>query len=180
MTLRFVTGNDGKVREATALLEAPIEQVDYDYAEPQAARLEPIAIAGAVEAHEHVPGDDPVIVEDAGLFIDALAGFPGPYAAFVEDTLGIERVAELVADTTDRSAHFESVVAYADGKSVRTFTGRVDGDIVRPRGTGGFGYDPIFEVDGRTFAERSTAEKNRLSHRARALEAFVDWYEGGD
>lgn len=176
MTLRFVTGNAGKVNEVEALLDTPVEQVDFAYVEPQASTLEPIAIAGAVESHTHLGGNDPLIVEDSGLFIEALRGFPGPYSAFVESTLGIERVWSLAESETDRSARFESVVAFTDGRRVETFTGAVEGTIVSPRGTGGFGYDPIFEVEGRTLAERTTAEKNELSHRARALESFATWY----
>ncbi|MFW6448409.1 MAG: RdgB/HAM1 family non-canonical purine NTP pyrophosphatase [Halobacteriota archaeon] len=180
MTLRFVTGNEGKVREVEALLDAPVEQVAFDYVEPQTETLEAIAISGAVEAFAHLPGESPVIVEDSGLFIETLDGFPGPYSAFVEGTLGIERVWHLVETEVDRSARFESVVGFADGRSVHTFVGRVAGSIVAPRGTGGFGYDPIFEVDGRTFAERSIEDKNALSHRARAFEAFARWYADYD
>lgn len=176
MTLRFVTGNPGKVEEVRALLAEPVERVDFDYVEVQAPTLEPIAIAGAVESHAHLEDDAPLVVEDSGLFVRALSGFPGPYSAFVESTLGIERVWELVQAESDRRARFESVVAFTDGRTVRTFSGRVEGEIVAPRGSGGFGYDPIFEVEGRTLAERTTAEKNRHSHRARAFEAFAAWY----
>ncbi|MFP4590671.1 MAG: RdgB/HAM1 family non-canonical purine NTP pyrophosphatase [Halobacteriales archaeon] len=180
MTLRFVTGNEGKVREVEALLDERVEQVAFDYVEPQADRLEAVAVSGAAEAFAHLPGDDPVVVEDSGLFVEALGGFPGPYSAFVEATLGIERVWRLAEAERDRSARFESVVGFADGRSVRTFAGRVEGTIVAPRGTGGFGYDPIFEVDGRTLAERTTDEKNALSHRGRAVEAFAEWYADYD
>jgi XTP/dITP diphosphohydrolase len=58
---------------------------------------------------------------------------------------------------------------------VETFAGRVDGEIVAPRGEGGFGFDPIFEYDGKTLAEMGTAEKNAISHRGRALERFASW-----
>lgn len=176
MTIRFVTGNEHKVAEARERLSVPVEAIAYDYVEIQADDLEAIAAAGATEAYDAVEGTDPVIVEDSGLFIDALDGFPGPYSAYVEDTLGIERVWRLGAAESDRSAAFTSVVAYADGQQTKTFAGTVAGTLVAPRGSGGFGYDPIFEVDGRTLAERTTAEKNALSHRGRALDAFADWW----
>jgi XTP/dITP diphosphohydrolase len=197
--LRFVTGNEGKVREARAYLDAPVSQFDVDYTEVQSDDLATIAARGAREAYAHAA--EPVIVDDAGLFIDALAGFPGPYSAFVEGTLGIERVYELATREDDHSAAFRTVIAYCDGSDFETppervdhgadeharyegvdapvalFEGRVDGDIVAPRGDGGFGYDPIFEHEGKTLAEMTTAEKNAISHRGRALESFASWFE---
>ena len=178
MSIRFVTGNEGKVAEAREYFSGieSVEQLTYDYVEIQSASLEAIAARGAREAYETLGGDDPVFVEDSGLFVEALGGFPGPYSAYVEDTVGIEGVYRLVADEDDRRAHFRSVIAYADADGVETFTGSVGGTIVTPRGEGGFGYDPIFEYNGETFAELDTEAKNAVSHRGRALEAFADWY----
>jgi XTP/dITP diphosphohydrolase len=175
--LRFVTSNPGKAAEAQSHLEQPVEAVDYDYTEIQAAELAPIAERGAREAYDALPGSEPVLVDDAGLFLDALDGFPGPYSSYVEDRLGIDRVSSLVADESDAGAAFRTVLAYCDGDVVRTFEGAVTGRIVAPRGDGGFGYDPIFEHEGRTFAELSTEEKNAVSHRGRALEAFGAWLD---
>lgn len=207
----FVTTNAGKVTEAQEYLDDPVEQVAFDYPERQAADLATVAAHGARTAYRHVGG--PVIVDDSGLTIDALDGFPGPYSSYVEDTLGIERVWNLVADEDDRSAAFRGVIAYCDGDPfeatpepvdtdrrgddidaterasattdeqvaddeqlpVRIFEGVVPGTIVEPRGEGGFGYDPVFEFDGQTFAEMSTAEKNTISHRGRALAKFAEW-----
>jgi XTP/dITP diphosphohydrolase len=174
--LRFATTNADKVAEARDHLAAVTEvtQFDYDYVEIQAADLADIATHGAAEAFEAGEGE-PVIVDDTGLFIRGLGGFPGPYAAYVEDTLGIERVWELATDLDDRRAAFRSVIGYADGESVETFEGSVQGTLVAPRGEGGFGYDPIFEHDGTTLAEMTMAEKNTISHRARALSKLADW-----
>ena len=207
----FVTTNAGKVTEAQEYLDDPVEQVAFDYPERQADDLATVAAHGARTAYRHVGG--PVIVDDSGLTIDALDGFPGPYSSYVEDTLGIERVWNLVADEDDRSAAFRGVIAYCDGDPfeatpepvdtdrrgddidaterasattdeqvadneqlpVRIFEGVVPGTIVEPRGEGGFGYDPVFEFDGRTFAELSTVEKNTISHRGRALAKFAEW-----
>ncbi|WP_290813027.1 RdgB/HAM1 family non-canonical purine NTP pyrophosphatase [Halovivax sp.] len=181
MPVRFVTGNEGKVREAReyfADVEA-VEQIQYDYAEIQHDSLAEIATRGVREAYAAIGDDIPVFVEDSELAIEALGGFPGPYSAYVEDTLGIERVWELVADEERRRARFRSVIAYASGDpadpDVETFTGSVAGTIVAPRGEGGFGYDPIFEYNGTTMAELSTEEKNAISHRGRALEKFAEW-----
>jgi XTP/dITP diphosphohydrolase len=182
MTIRFVTGNEGKVAEAREYLEGVgevVEQVAFDYTEIQSDSLAEVAAHGAREVCEAVGG--PVIVEDSGLFVDALDGFPGPYSAYVEHTVGVERVWRLVEPEADHRARFRSLVAYADAGGeggpprVETFEGAVRGRIVAPRGEGGFGYDPIFEHDDTTLAEMSTAEKNAISHRGRALATFVDW-----
>jgi XTP/dITP diphosphohydrolase len=197
--LRYVTTNAGKVREARARLPA-VEQLDYDYPEVQADDLGPIAAHGARAAHRHA--DAPVLVDDAGLFVDGFDGFPGPYSAYVEETVGVERVGRLCArELDDRAAAFRCVLGYCDGSDfdgvggadaprvdegppdeppVALFAGVVEGRIVAPRGSGGFGYDPVFEPAdaSATFAELSPAEKNDLSHRGRALDAFAAWYDG--
>jgi XTP/dITP diphosphohydrolase len=174
--LRFVTTNPGKVREAREYLPREVEQFAYDYAEIQSDDLAAIAARGAREAAEEV--GEPVFVEDSGLFVDALSGFPGPYSSFVYDTLGIARVADIARREDDRTARFRSAIAHCDGETVETFEGSVVGRIVAPRGDGGFGYDPIFEHDGETFAEMDTGEKNAVSHRGRALATFADWLAG--
>jgi len=172
--IRFVTGNEGKVQEAREYLDRPVEQVPYDYTEIQ-GDIEEVARHGARETFAESESDEPVLVDDTGLFVEALDGFPGAYSSFVEDTLGIERIPKLVEDEVNRRAAFRTVLVYYDGETAETFEGSVRGRIVDPRGEGGFGYDPVFEHDGRTFAEMSTAEKNAISHRGRALERFADW-----
>ncbi|EMA35843.1 non-canonical purine NTP pyrophosphatase [Halococcus hamelinensis] len=206
--LRYVTTNEGKVREARAYIDC--DPLDYDYTEVQAPDLGTIAAHGAREAYTHA--DEPVIVDDAGLFVDSLDGFPGPYSAYVEDTLGVERVRRLATNQEDEDgsgednrAAFRCVLAYCDGGSfdaspdpvdrddralaaaagdesseglpVKLFEGVVRGRIVPARGDGGFGYDPIFEHDGTTFAEMGTEEKNAVSHRGRALASFGEWLD---
>jgi XTP/dITP diphosphohydrolase len=216
----FVTTNSGKLQEAQAYLDAPVEQLDYDYTEIQAGEIATVAANGARSAYRYA--DEPVIVDDSGLTIAAFDGFPGPYSSYVEQRVGIERVARLARQETDRSAAFRGVVAYCDGAGfeatpepidrqrrgqdtaaderaratteaqvaegteverappVKLFDGVVPGTIVEPRGEGGFGYDPIFEHDGQTFAEMDTEEKNAVSHRGRALAEFAEWYESAD
>ncbi|WP_277554904.1 non-canonical purine NTP pyrophosphatase [Halobaculum limi] len=208
--LRYVTTNAGKVREAREYLGDAVTQLNFDYTEVQAADLAPIAAYGAREAYRHA--DEPVLVDDAGLFVYGFDGFPGPYSAFVEDTLGVEAVRRLVtSELDDTSAEFRCVLAYCDGEAfdaspdpvdrddrvaaaaagpdageegaeadalpVKLFEGVVRGDIVEARGDGGFGYDPIFEYDGSTFAEMGPDEKNAISHRGRALEKFGEWFQ---
>ncbi|ELZ19386.1 Ham1 family protein [Haloterrigena salina JCM 13891] len=182
MAFRFVTGNEGKVREARDYLAdlEPVDQIDYDYTEVQSDSLAEIAAHGAREAFEELGSDEPVLVDDAGLFVDALEGFPGPYSAYVEDTVGVERLWRLASEEENRRARFKTVLAYADEDGTETFKGTVAGTLVAPRGEGGFGYDPIFEYNGQTMAEMSTEEKNAISHRGRALAEFAEWYAGRD
>ncbi|MFA0822078.1 MAG: XTP/dITP diphosphatase [Methanomethylovorans sp.] len=174
----FVTGNKGKFSEAKSILAAKqieLLQNTGGYPELQEDDLEPIASFGAKWAAEKL--QIPVMVDDSGLFINALNGFPGPYSAFVENKMGNKKVLKLMEDEEDRTAVFKSVIGYCEpGKEAIVFTGTVEGTIsFEERGTGGFGYDPIFEYNGRTFAEMGDEEKNKLSHRRRALDKFFEW-----
>lgn len=176
----FVTGNAGKFREVKAMMEERgIEAIQNKdgYPELQEDDLEPIAAYGAKLVAEKLKM--PVMVDDSGIFITVLNGFPGPYSAFVEDNLGNLRVLKLMEDETDRRAQFKSVIGYCEpGEEPVTFTGIVEGQIAyEERGTGGFGYDPIFEYEGQTFGEIGDEEKNKISHRRRALDKFLEWLD---
>ncbi len=118
----------------------------------------------------------PAIADDTGLEVEALGGepgvhtarFAGPHATYDEN---VAQVLEVMEGVSDRMARFRTVVAlvFPDGVEV-VAEGSVDGVITRSRrGSDGFGYDPVFEVEGRTLAEMTAEEKNQLSHRARAI-----------
>jgi len=124
--LRFVTTNEGKVREAREYLDDEVKQLDFDYPEIQSDDLATVAAHGARAAYRHA--EEPVIVDDAGLFIDAFDGFPGPYSAYVEDTVGVERVRRLTSHEDDRSAAFRGVIAYCDGEGFDASPEPVDRD----------------------------------------------------
>lgn len=175
--ITVVTTNKGKAAEIAAFFAgiAEIEAVSLDLTEPQAETLEEISRAKAEQAYAQL--HRPLIVDDTGLFIEALNGFPGPFAAYVQKTIGNAGILSLMQNCTNRTAWFSTVIAYADASGVKVFSGRVDGTIAAaPRGSAGFGYDPIFAVGEKTLAEMEIAEKNRVSHRARALEVFKAWY----
>lgn len=126
-------------------------------------------------AYDHI--HSPVIVDDTSFSIDALNGFPGPYAAYVLRTIGNSGILKIMEGMTDRNAHFTTVISFMDERGIQDFYGTIHGRIVtEPRGKGGFGYDPIFETEGRTLAELMPHEKNSISHRALALTAFRDWF----
>ncbi len=170
----FVTGNKGKFEEAQAIL-GEVVQKNIGYTEIQADGLEEVAIFGMKEVVERLDG--PVMIEDAGMFVEGLNGFPGVYSAYVSDTVGNEGILRLMGGMEDRKAVFRSVLGYAEpGSDPVLFEGELRGEITQePRGTGGFGYDPIFEVGGRTIAEMSLEEKNEISHRAVAIRALEEW-----
>lgn len=176
----FVTSNPGKAREAAEILGEDVERVDYDYAEIQSDSLVEIAAEGARDAYDEL--GEPCFVDDSGLFVESVDGFPGPYSSYVYSTLGVEGLLRAIEGIEDRSARFDCAVAYHDGENVHTFEGTVRGCVTHEqRGEGGFGYDPVFRVEedgkGRTFAEMDPEEKNDVSHRRRAFEAFADWYQ---
>jgi XTP/dITP diphosphohydrolase len=178
----FVTSNPGKAREAAEILGEEVERTDYDYAEIQSDSLVEIAVEGVREAYDEL--GEPCFVDDSGLFVESLDGFPGPYSSYVYSTLGVEGVLRALNGFDDRDARFDCAVAYNDGNEVHTFEGSVTGRITQePRGDGGFGYDPVFEIaegdERRTFAEMPPEEKNAVSHRRRAFESFADWYQQG-
>ena len=121
----------------------------------------------------------PVLVEDDGLFIHGLKGFPGPYSSFVFKSIGNNGILKLLSDSRKREACFLSIVVYNDGTELKRFFGKTEGKIsLQPSGRG-WGYDPIFvplDCD-LTFGE-SRAVKMRYSHRAKAISSFVNWYLG--
>lgn len=172
----FVTSNEGKFREAKEIANAygvEIEWMKREYLEPQGNDLEEIARLSAELLAKEIK--EPFFLEDSGLFIKALNGFPGPYSSFVFKTIGNEGILKLMSDVEEREAYFLAVIAFWDGKEVKTFKGRVDGRIAHEmRGDKGFGFDPIFEYNGKTFAEMGD-EKNRVSHRRKALENFFSY-----
>ncbi len=177
-TLYFITGNEGKVielQEKLKPLKYNILQKDLGYPEIQADTLEEVATYGL--NHVKASFSKPFILEDAGLFITALKGFPGVYSKFVYYTIGLDGILQLMNQHKNRHAIFRSVYGYYDGKdNVHLFSGECPGVITQEkRGSHGFGYDPIFVPNGdvRTFAELTITEKNLVSHRGRALDQLI-------
>lgn len=175
--LAVVTSNPHKASEVVAFFEGTleVEHVKLECPEFRDVDVGEIARGKAKFAWEQL--GRPLIVDDTAFSVKALGGFPGPYAAYVLDTIGYQGILRLLEGIEDRGAFFETAIAYADREGIRIFRGRIDGVITRsPRGREGFGYDPVFEAGGKTLAELSLEEKSRVSHRARALEAFGAWW----
>jgi XTP/dITP diphosphohydrolase len=169
-----ILGAEFEVRDLASAPEfAPVEETGLTFAEN--------AILKAVAISKQFPAL--VVADDSGLEVDALRGAPGVYSARYAGARAsdAENVAKLLdelarCDADARGARFRCALALArEGKVLGIFEGVVEGTIVRtPRGSAGFGYDPVFQPAGltQTFAEISPSEKNRISHRARAIQSF--------
>lgn len=184
-TLVLATHNRGKRAEMAALVQPfGIMAVTADtlgLAEPEEnapdfignARIKALAAALAAKL--------PALADDSGFCVAALDGAPGIYSARWagsdrDFSAAMARVAQELGNNADRRAHFICALTLAwPDRHVETFIGRVDGSVAwPPRGTNGFGYDPMFQPDGSalTFGEMTAEEKQPLSHRARAF-AFL-------
>lgn len=190
--LFFATNNKHKFVEAKAFIESKVprfqlQQLKGDFPELQADSLEEVARFKILNAAKTCKGN--VFIEDAGLFIPALDGFPGVYSAHVKKMLDCEGILKLLVDKPsekDRSAYFKacSCLYLKNENKMKIFNGRIDGSIApEERGTRGFGFDPIFipaEPEGNklTFAEMETREKINVSHRTRALKKITAYLKG--
>jgi XTP/dITP diphosphohydrolase len=177
MKITMVTSNAGKAAEVAAFFSGSLE-VDHVALEIPEHRSNDIAeISREKVRYAYSQLNTPLIVDDTGFFIDALEDFPGPYAAYVLNSIGNAGILKLMDGISDRNARFTTGIAYADEYGIEVFTGTLEGKIALcPRGNNGFGYDPIFEIGEKTLAECSIEEKSRISHRARALSSFHDWF----
>ena len=180
MKIYFLSKNEHKLREIRSFLEPygfEVEIMFEDKVEIQSDNLVEI-VRKAVEfigRRKYA-----FFAEDAGLFIDHLNGFPGPYSSYVYKTIGIDGILKLMLGVKNRKATFRSAIAlfHPELDEIKVFEGHVEGVIsMEKRGAGGFGFDPIFIPRGesRTFAEMSLEEKNRYSHRARAVKKMLDF-----
>ena len=190
MRVHFVTSNQNKVTEASGILSPlgfVIERLLIggqapDLVEPQAEEIEEIAKYKLEQAVSLTMGtefeNEAVLVEDSGLFIDSLSGFPGPYSSFVKETIGLPGILSLMSGVTDRGAEFRAVAAVSFQGNILTSTGICRGVISENKsGDSGFGYDPIFipdEANGRTCAQLSSHEKSAISHRGFALKGVSE------
>jgi XTP/dITP diphosphohydrolase len=192
--LLVATRNRGKIKEIKALLSGLVEEVlcaadlpDLPETVEDGVTFAENALKKAREAC-YITGL-PVLADDSGLVVDALNGRPGVFSARfsgpdADDATNNRRLLDelaLVPDA-DSEAAFVCCLAFvtSDGTE-QLFEGRVAGTIIRqPRGEHGFGYDPLFLVDGyqQTMAELPLAEKNRISHRGLALRAFRNFLAG--
>lgn len=181
MEIFFATSNKNKAEEAVQVLKPKgitVKQFPFQHNEIRSDSLEDIAREAVQAAYKKCK--QPVFVEDSGLFIESLNGFPGAYSAWALGKLGLSGILRLLEEA-DRPARFEACIAYYDGSRVSVFKGVCKGTIaIEPRGSSGFGYDPIFVPEGhsQTFAENIQL-KNNISHRYISLLEFSKSFVSG-
>ena len=172
--LAFVTSNEGKLREAEAVLGSRLAHCALDIDELQSLDLEQVVRHKATEALRRL--GRPVVVEDTALELAGLGGFPGPLVRWLLASVGPAGICRLAEAFGDRAATARCIALATDGAGEVIGAGVVTGRIVEsPRGRRGFGWDSAFAPDsgdGRTYAEMDETEKNAISHRRRAFEAL--------
>ncbi|RAK72454.1 non-canonical purine NTP pyrophosphatase [Aspergillus fijiensis CBS 313.89] len=174
--LNFITGNKNKLAEVRAILGSIIhvDSQAIDLPEIQGT-VEEIAKDKCRRAAEAIRG--PVLTEDTALEFHALKGLPGPYIKSFLDALGHEGLNRMLDSFDLKTAEAVCTFAFSEGPGSEPilFQGRTEGAIVRPRGPANFGWDPIFEYQGKTYAEMDKDEKNQISHRYKALVKLQAW-----
>ena len=176
MIIKVITSNQGKFKEFREVLSnvgIEAEHCPVPYDEIQTADLEEVVRNGMKELRKK--GLENFIIDDSGMFIEHFKGFPGVYSAYVQKTLGNDGVLKLLDNVKNRKAEFKCCIGCSVNGNEIVVTGTCKGTILfEARGTEGFGYDPIFSVDGkRSFAEMPSEEKNKVSHRGLATELLL-------
>ncbi len=171
-SVKFVTGNPNKLREAREILGVDIQLADPgELEELQTIYVEELIRHKAEEAYEKIGA--PIIVEDTGLVFHAWNGLPGALIKWFLATVDNEGLIKMLCGEKDRKALAQCYIAYNDGSEIRVVKGEISGTISETvRGDGGFGWDKIFIPEGhdRTFGEMAPEEKNSFSMRKRAFE----------
>ena len=165
----LVTGNLGKIAEARLALGSDVATALLDLPEIQSLDYLEVVRAKADDAWRQVRR--PLVVEEAGLDLAALNGFPGPLVKWMLKAVGAEGLARTAISLGEAGAVARCFLLYKDGDQELVAEGRTDGTLVLPgRGTHGFGWDPVFLPDGsaHTFAELTGREKDAVSHRGKA------------
>ena len=184
----FASSNENKVREARKILSKfgiSIIHYDINLIEIQENSLSKIASQKVLDAYEKsrsmknglTKTPSAVIVEDDGLFIDSLGGFPGPYSSYAYDTIGNKGIIQLLQNSEHRDAKFVAIIAYYNGiNEVKLFESSIPGKISKEIEKGGWGYDPIFIPDGESKTYANVLDKDKFSHRSASLKKFSDWF----
>lgn len=174
-TIKLVTGNKNKLAEWEKVLpdDIAMESVDIDLPEIQSLDLRAIVEDKVKKAYEIV--GEPVIVEDVSAGLDDLAGLPGPFYKFFREQLG-DIILTRLSEISTNKVTIRCLTAYYDGKTMLFGDGVIHGVVVQPRGENGFGFDPVVVIDGetKTMAEMTPGQKNKISHRSKAILALVE------
>ncbi|MBM3432686.1 MAG: RdgB/HAM1 family non-canonical purine NTP pyrophosphatase [Bacteroidetes bacterium] len=192
MDMLFATNNAHKVREIQSLLPDDLRILTLVEAGLQEEIPEPFETLernaqAKIQYALQRTGIQAGFSEDSGLFVTALEGRPGVHSAHYagnhrNDADNIERVLQEMVGATDRKAYFQTIICLVWAGQEKFFSGVCEGTLLTaPQGNGGFGYDPIFQPDGadKTFAELSLTDKNRFSHRKKAVQQLIDFLRQG-
>jgi len=175
----FVTGNPNKRREAERIVGARLEAEAIDLPEIQSGDLIEVLRFKARSAWQRL--GRPVVVEETGLELACLNGFPGPLVKWMLQATGDEGMARLAIRLGDPEVVARCALMLLDGEREVIGEGSTAGRLVLPaRGDRGFGWDPVFEPDGlgRTYAELGDEVKDRIGHRGRAWRRFLRALQG--
>lgn len=170
----LVTGNPDKLAEARRIFAGELHSLAIDLPEIQSLDLEEVVRAKGAEAWRRV--GKPLIVEETGLELDALNGFPGPLVKWMLTAIGPQGLAKTALAWSNPRATARCLLLYRDAEREVLAEGICTGKLVLPpRGEAGFGWDPVFEPDGsdKTFGELTGEGKDRLGHRGRAWRQLV-------
>lgn len=176
--ITFVTSNSHKFMEVEKMFQQEgmgIRWSQQEYEEVQADTTDEISLRSAVTVSKEINGK--FFLDDTGLYIGSLSGFPGPYSSYVFRTIGNNGILRLL-ENLDRSATFTTVITYFDGIEFHQFRGDVKGKISRSISPGnGFGYDPIFSPgeSDLTLSQMDTDQKNKVSHRGLAVRKLISY-----
>ena len=176
--LVFVSSNTHKFDEAKRILSTmkiDLTLFKTELEEIQSDSLVEIAKHKAIDAYTKV--QKPIIIEDDGLFIDSLGGFPGPYSSYVYNTIGNKGIVKLLENNSIRDAKFVAIIVYCNGiDDVQQFESSIPGKISNFIEEGGWGYDPIFIPSGESKTYANVSDKDEFSHRATSLRKFAKWF----
>jgi XTP/dITP diphosphohydrolase len=189
MTLVFATNNPHKLEEVRQLagpflLIKSLEEIGCREELPE---TQPTLEGNALQKAQYVYDrfGYACFADDTGLEVEALNGAPGVYSARYageqrSSTANIQLLLRNLQGQPNRKARFRTVVCLVESSGIQSFEGIVNGSIItEPRGLGGFGYDPVFQVEGtkHTLAELSAEEKNNISHRGHAIRKLMDYLQ---
>lgn len=178
-TITFATTNQGKLDEARKLLGIDVQGTSLEIDEVQSLDPETVAVKKAAAYFRELK--KPILVEDVALTFEALGKLPGTYINDFFKVLGNQGLVDLLVNASNRKATAQTTLVFMEDKdNFHVFIGTVEGEIAKePKGSSGFGWDPIFTPSGetRTFGEMNETEKAKYSMRAKAFAKFKEWLD---
>jgi non-canonical purine NTP pyrophosphatase (RdgB/HAM1 family) len=174
MSLSFVTGNPNKFREIKDII-TELQQLKMNLVEIQ--ELDPYKVIEAKLKEAQKFHSQELIIEDTSLYFNSMNGLPGPLIKWFLEALKVDGLADLASRLDDQAAEARTIIGYiSESGEIKYFEGKLLGRIVAPRGENGFGWDKIFELEnGKTLAELSLEEKNKISMRQSAANKLKDF-----